>query len=177
MRTSVQVYSPTTDFEWRHAATLVKELIDWDVSQSSGFSRSEVVEAFYPDSMADIQARSTAPHGLFLLATSAKDLAGCAAFKQLSSEVCELYCVYVRPDCRGHGVGALLVDRLKMDALAAGYTTMYLETATFMHDAHRLYQSQRFEIRDHYRSLSARYANAIISMQCDLRSAESPGDA
>ena len=46
---------------------------------------------------------------------------------------------------------------------------MYLETATYMHDAHRLYRSLGFEVRGYYRAVPEQFTAATLSMQCDLR--------
>ena len=46
---------------------------------------------------------------------------------------------------------------------------MYLETATYMHDAHRLYYSLGFEVRGHYRAIPEHFAALTLSMQSDLR--------
>ncbi|MET0280859.1 MAG: GNAT family N-acetyltransferase [Steroidobacteraceae bacterium] len=170
MHATLDFGHPRTEADWHNAQILIHELIEWDVSQSrhQGFDRAEVVEIFYPDTWEDIRAHSAEPGGGFLLATAGGNPAGCAAFKRLSPEVCELYSVYVRPDFRGQRIASHLISRLKKEAFAIGYLTMYLETATFMSDAHRLYRAHGFKVRHHYRPLPPRHANAIVSMQCDL---------
>lgn len=167
---TVELLRPAADVEWQIAESLIEELIEWDVLQSRGlgFARDEIVSAFYPDSMESIRRNSTDPDGRFLLAMRNGEAAGCAAFRRLDSETCELYDVYVRRECRGHGIGSLLVSRLQCDAMEAGYKAMYLETATFMHEAHRLYRTHQFDVREHYRAVPATLAGAVISMQCDL---------
>ena len=93
---------------------------------------------------------------------------GCAAFRRLTSDVCELYDVYVRPSCRRRGIGSALLRRLMHEAMVYGYRTMCLETATFMRDAHRLYELLHFQVRAPYRSIPARYAQATKWMECKL---------
>jgi N-acetylglutamate synthase-like GNAT family acetyltransferase len=168
---AVDIVRPATEVDWRYAQILIDELIEWDVDQSSsfGFGRAEVVSAFYPDSLENVRRVSATPEGSFLIAIGTDGPAGCAAFHRWSSEVCELYSVYVRPSYRGSGIGSLLIGRLRNDAMASGYRAIYLETAAFMHSAHRLYRASGFEVCEHYRARSARLRKATISMHCELR--------
>ena len=167
---TIRVLSPTTEDEWRNADSLIAELKEWDVRQSQalGFDRDEVLSIFYPDDIGDIRRHSAPPDGCLLLAIDASLPVGCAAFRRLTANACELYNVYVRPTCRSRGVGSMLLQRLMSDARVAGYHTMCLETATFMHDAHNLYRSLHFQVRQPYRSIPARFAKATMWMECKV---------
>ena len=166
----IRLFAPTTEEEWGHADLLVAALKEWDVQQSQafGFERAEVLALFYPAEIGDIRRDSVAPDGCFLLAMDAGLPAGCAAFRRLTSDVCELYDVYVRPTCRGRGIGSMLLQRLMSNAKGAGYRAMCLETATFMHDAHGLYRSLEFQVREPYRSIPDRFAKDTIWMERKL---------
>jgi ribosomal protein S18 acetylase RimI-like enzyme len=126
---SISLISATTDVEWRDAKGLIQELIDWDVRQCEnlGFERADVVRTFYPDGLGDIRRYSAAPGGRFLIASAQGSPAGCAGYRPLDATTCELYSVYVRANCRGRFINALLVRQLKSMAIAAGYRAMYLE--------------------------------------------------
>jgi ribosomal protein S18 acetylase RimI-like enzyme len=167
---AVRILSPTTENEWHHAEILMAELKEWDVQQSQGlgFDRDEVIRVFYSDDTGDIRRDSVPPDGCLLLAMDGSLPAGCAAFRRLSSSACELYNVYVRQACRGRKIGSMLVQRLVSDAKSAGYRTMCLETAAFMHDAHNLYRSLRFQVREPYRGIPAKFAKATMWMECKL---------
>lgn len=167
---AVELISPTADDEWRHAAILVAELKEWDLRQSEalGFDGEEVLRLFYPGDIEDLRRESVPPDGCLLLAIDAGVPVGCAAYRRLTADTCELYDVYVRSTSRGRGVGWTLLRRLLSDSGAAGYRTMCLETATFMRDAHRLYRSLGFEVRAPYRSIPARFVDATIWMECEL---------
>jgi len=168
----IRVVSPATEEDWRHADLLIAELKEWDAQQSQarGFDPDEVMRIFYPEEIADIRRYSVAPEGCLLLAMDAGLPVGCAAFRRLTSEACEAYAVYVRPTCRGRGIGSLLLRRLMRAAREDGYRTMCLETATFMHEAHSIYRSLHFQVCEPYRSIPARHAEATLWMECKLRS-------
>jgi N-acetylglutamate synthase-like GNAT family acetyltransferase len=170
MPDDVDLVFPTTEGEWTQAQCLIDELMDRDADQSRslGFDRGEVLSAFYPDSIDAIRRASGTPGGEFLIAKSSGAPAACAAFQRWSSEVCELYSVYVSPVYRGSGIGSRLIDRLRHDAAAAGYRAMCLETATFMHNAHKLYRACQFEICEPYRARPPRFLEATIAMRCVL---------
>jgi GNAT superfamily N-acetyltransferase len=167
---TIRLLSPSTEEEWGEAEVLIAELKEWDVQQSQalGFDRDEVMSVFYPDDIGGIRRDSVPPNGCLLLAVDAGSPVGCAAFRRLTSSGCELYDVYVCPSSRGRGVGSMLLRRLKSDAKAAGYQTMFLETAVFMHTAHSLYRSFHFHARDPYRAVPSRFAKATIWMECRL---------
>lgn len=66
---------------------------------------------------------------------------GVAALKPVDDETAELKRMYVRPRGRGHGAGRALLTHLLAEARALGYGTVRLETAIFMTEAQRLYES------------------------------------
>ena len=167
---TLRFIAPTVRDEWRHADILIAELKEWDVRQSEalGFDADEVISVFYPGDIGDIRRDSVPPEGRLLLAIKAGLPVGCAAYRRLTANACELYDVYVRPTSRGMGIGSTLLQRLMRDATAAHYRAMCLETATFMQDAHRLYRSLHFQVRDPYRSIPAKFASATMWMECNL---------
>jgi ribosomal protein S18 acetylase RimI-like enzyme len=167
---TLRVFSPGSEGEWRQAELLIAELKQWDAQQSQalGFERDEVMSVFYPDDIADMRRYSVSPLGCLLLAMDGELPLGCAAFRRLTSHACEAYNVYVRPTCRRRGIGSILLRRLMQDAKTYGYRAMYLETATFMREAHKLYEMLHFRIRAPYRSIPARHAKATIWMECNL---------
>ena len=169
-RGTLRVFSPATEQDWRHAWRLIAELKEWDAQQSQalGFDPDEVMSVFYPDGIADIRRFSVSPSGGLLLAMDGELPVGCAAFRRLTSDACEAYDVYVRPTCRRRGIGSILLRRLMHEARTNGYRIMRLETATFMRAAQKLYKLLHFQIRDPYRSIPARYANATVWMECRL---------
>jgi GNAT superfamily N-acetyltransferase len=166
-RSAVRIIAPTTDDEWCRAGILIDELKEWDRrrSEALGFDGDEVIGVFYPDDIRDIRRVSALPEGCFLLAMDGNDPAGCAAYRRLTSTACEAYDVYVRPRCRGRGTGSTLLQRLMREAAVAGYNAMFLETATFMHDAHKFYTSFGFQDREPYRSIPAKFVDATIWME------------
>jgi GNAT superfamily N-acetyltransferase len=168
---TITLTSPATEPEWHEAGILIDELIDWDFERfrAQCYERADLVRAFYPDNLEDVRRHCSGADGRFLLARGDGDAAGCASFRRLDAHTCELYNVYVRHSYRGHGIGALLLRQLQVDARRAGYRAMYLETATYMLDAHRLYRSLGFEVCGHYRAIPEHFAALTLSMQCDLR--------
>lgn len=169
--TPILLIWPTTDDEWQSADRLIAELKEWDVRQSEalGFDGDEVRRIFYPDAVNDIRRNSLPPDGCLLLAIDASLPVGCAAYRRLSSHVCEVYDVYVRPTCRGRGIGSTLLQRLVCEARIAGYHAMCLETATFMREAHRVYRSLHFQVRAPYRNIPVKFEKATMWMERNLQ--------
>ncbi|MCG5435810.1 GNAT family N-acetyltransferase [Micromonospora foliorum] len=80
----------------------------------------------------------TAPTGLLLLAHHGPDLAGCAGLRWQSGWA-ELTRVFVRPERRGAGGGAVLLAAVEERARAAGADRIRLDTRDDLVEARALY--------------------------------------
>ncbi len=84
------------------------------------------------------------PEGVFYLLHQQGQLAGMGGLRRLDAGVAEIKRLYLRPAFRGQGAGDALVARLLQDAAAFGYQRLCLDSAPFMHAAHRLYRRHGF---------------------------------
>ncbi len=169
-RDTIVIRSPRTEEEWQQVDVLLSELSAWDVRESEalGFVPDDVMSLFHSDNLGGTRQESVPPAGCLLFAIDVKTPVGVAAYRQLTSDACELHDVYVRPDCRGRGIASRLLRTLMSNAKSVGYRAMYLETATFMRDAHNLYRALNFKTREPYRKIPAKFIAATMWMECRL---------
>jgi GNAT superfamily N-acetyltransferase len=144
----------------------------WDAAESQrlGLDPQEVQAFFYSPATDDQTSlrENAPPHGRLLLATFAGTAIGCAAFRRLDANACELHHVYVRDEFRGKHVGRLMVEQLVATARDSGYATMRLETTTFMNEARALYASIGFKPRDPYYAIPKVFESVMLFMELPL---------
>ncbi len=85
-----------------------------------------------------------APTGGLFLAVHAGAVVGCASFRAVDDETCEMKRVYVRPVARGQDLGRRLVERILDEGRAAGYRRICLDVLPEFETARRLYESLGF---------------------------------
>lgn len=90
------------------------------------------------------------PEGVFYLVRRSGQLAGMGGVRRTPDGASEMKRVFVRPDQRGGGLGAIIVKRLIADAEAFGYSSMRLDSGPFMKSAHKLYEAEGFRDRPAY---------------------------
>jgi ribosomal protein S18 acetylase RimI-like enzyme len=85
-----------------------------------------------------------APKGRVLLAETGDEIVGCVAMRQVTSAICEMKRLYVRPNARGEHLGRKLAERLIAEARAAGYSEMRLDVQAKALPARKLYADLGF---------------------------------
>lgn len=169
--TTVTIDPPTTDKDFAAVRELFREYAsapDWEASFATYLAQQS-----FDDELADLRRVYAPPAGRLLLARVDEEPAGCVAFKPLEPPaVCEMKRLFVRPDHRALGLGRQLVEMLRRDAAAAGYSRMRLDTLPSMHAAQRLYRAVGF------REIAAYCRNPVpgaVFMECDLASSRPAG--
>ena len=166
----VEIARATIQAQYQAIGELMTEYIAWDADQTAKLGvDTQVFLAFYYGSEAEtLPGKFAPPHGCLLLATLDGQAAGCVGYRQLSEGVCELKRLYVRPICRGKGIGRLLAAELIEQARLSDYRKVRLETASFMPEAHQLYQSLGFEFRLPYYEIPESLRESTYFMELRL---------
>jgi GNAT superfamily N-acetyltransferase len=105
------------------------------------------------------------PRGALYVAHACGGPAGCVALRPFEPGVCEMKRLYVRPACRGGGLGAALAARIVAEARRLGYARMRLDTVPGMDAAIALYRRLGFVDIPPYRHNPIPGA---LFMECDL---------
>ena len=91
------------------------------------------------------------PDGCLLLALMKETTAGCVALRKLSTNICEMKRLFVKPGFRGKGIGKALAEHIICKGKKIGYHRMRLDTVPSMANARSLYRSLGFQKIDPYR--------------------------
>ena len=166
----LQITNATTEEHFDQTRQLIAEMARWDGEQSQqlGLDPQEVAEFFYSSDDEALRRESAFPAGSLLLATFAEVPAGCAAFRRIDENACELYNVYVRDRFRGKRIGRRMVEQLVATARHVGYSAMRLETTPFMLEAQALYASIGFRSRGPYRAVPKTFEPWTVFMELAL---------
>jgi putative acetyltransferase len=120
------------------------------------------------ETLSDPQRSILDKGGAILVAEQGGTVVGCCALVPHGDDgTLELAKMAVSRNCRGHGVGRLLMEHAIARARRAGATRLFLESNTKLSPAIRLYESTGFR-RVSFAEPSP-YARSNIAMELDLR--------
>ena len=108
----------------------------------------------FDDEIRSLPGQYAPPAGTIVVARGPGDTAiGCVALRPMrQADACEMKRLYVAPDCRGRGLGFMLVGAAIEAAKTAGYRQIYLDTLASMVEAQALYRRCGFEPVEPYHS-------------------------
>jgi GNAT superfamily N-acetyltransferase len=138
-----------------HLISLAHEYVTWMAAEiQRQYPELDLAEFTSEHAYDDLRKKFPGEHVCLLIAMHDSELCGCVALGHLSEAICEVRTLYVRPACRGMGIGKLLVQAALDQARTLGYHTARLDTLAFMHGAQQLYRSLGFYDIEPYLDLS-----------------------
>ncbi|AVA23127.1 GNAT family N-acetyltransferase [Rhizobium sp. LEGMi198b] len=161
----IRTINSLADFEEAHA--LIDAMSKWDAEQSRKFGvpDSELIEYIYGHTPETLMKKFNDRDAGFFLARMGESIAGCAGYSKSDDGIAELQKMYVRPEARGKGVARSLMTACLAAIRNDGYTTVRLETVTFMSEAIALYDAFGFKRSGHFRSVPPSLQPITIFME------------
>jgi GNAT superfamily N-acetyltransferase len=135
------LHKPAMRLRWKTIRTLFRE-----------YQEALGIDLSFQDFETELQTLPgdyAPPRGRLLLADGLP--AGCVAMRPLAGDTYEMKRLYVRPPFRKTGLGRELAERILLEARAAGYRRMCLDTLPAMTGAQRLYEILGFREIPPYR--------------------------
>src|SRR5262249_38191157 len=108
------------------------------------------------------------PKGRLLLAQKDDQAAGCVALRDLGQNIAEMKRMFLPIPFRGQGIGRALTNRLLLEARAAGYERMRLDTSRRQMEALSLYESVGFKRIPPYYDLPREMQDWLVFMELKL---------
>ena len=102
----------------------------------------------FESELANLPGDYVQPRGTLIAAKFGERLAGCCALRPLDAvdypNASEMKRLFVRPDCRGFGIGKALAEAVLDAARHADYSCVLLDTLTEMEAARAMYEDLGF---------------------------------
>jgi putative acetyltransferase len=123
---------------------MLSEYLEWAFQLDQGSTQAAPTFQNIEEELADLPGIFVPPRGRLLVADVDGRVQGSIALKEVDREVGEVKRFFVRPDCRGQGVGGQLVRRMLEEAHSIGYKKLILDSHASMVDAHNVYRKAGF---------------------------------
>lgn len=128
--------------------------MDGELSRVTGRGLQDIVgmdRASYVNLTVDIALRIV-PHAaqVYFLRDAAGRAVAMGGLRMLPDGALEIVRIYTRPEQRGQGLGARMVNELVAEATRRGAATVRLDTGSFMRSAQKIYAAAGFVRRDPY---------------------------
>lgn len=153
-----------------HIITLSQEYVGWMIAEIRERYPELDIREFtsehdYDDVRKKFPGEHLPPQGCLFVAMNGDVACGCVALGRLTPTIGELRTLFVRPSCRGLGIGRKLVETSLQEARKFGYRYVRLDTLAFMDSALSLYRSLGFYDIAPYRDISASLKQYICFLE------------
>ena len=114
-------------YSYAESGPALEKIRDLFVAYAKSLNFSLCFQGFDKE-LAELPGLYASPRGRLMLCEVDGQPAGCVALKPLSSTVCEMKRLFVRPEFRGKQIGVQLARRIIHEAHDIGYEAMRLDT-------------------------------------------------
>ena len=122
--------------------------MDEEITQLCGFSIPSIVKMplrDYVSYTAEIAFNINPKEGgIYFMRDHTGNVAAMGGLRRLSAKNAEIVRIYTRPQCRGYGYGANMVESLILEARRLEYENLFLDTGVFMKSAQKIYGGAGF---------------------------------
>jgi len=122
-------------------AEMTRCYLEWDIGEfekASGISLN--LEDYLSNTLDNLDDYMPPDGRLIMARGEAGNLLGLILLKRLAESAGEIKRLYVDSEARGQRIGQKLIESLLKEARKIGYDRLFLDTATYMPSAHRLYR-------------------------------------
>lgn len=167
----MDVREADTEWEVDQVRRLFAAFVAWHRERHT--SDLALIDAYFDQEawdreVAELPGAYVPPDGGLLVCWEAELAVGCAAFKRLDAESCELKRMFVVSMARGQGAGRALAEAAVSGARAAGYRTMYLDTSIRQTEAIALYRDLGFVETEPYYDVPDQMLGWLVFYRLDL---------
>lgn len=140
---NVSIVQIETPQQIEDARTLIREFFNYAMTIDKEAGKAATFQGLEEELQAPPGAYGP-PRGCLLVAYLDSLPASCVGFRQHDDETTEVKRMFVRPDFRGHGIGALLVGQLITRARSMQYRRIILGTHPSTKAAQKIYHNLGF---------------------------------
>ena len=144
MENNIIVKHPQSPSDFQDAKALILEYVNWLGVHGGPKVKALLDSQNFDKELDTLSTTYSAPDGGLTLALHNNKPVGVAGIKKFSEDICEVKRMFVLPECRGMGVGKLLLAECIEIAKDLHYETIKLDTANFMNSAIKLYIDKGF---------------------------------
>lgn len=142
------IVPPNSAEELDDVRGLMRAFVAWHRDRPA--ADRDLIDRYFDDvefeaELAGLPGAYAPPQGRLLIAYVDDQAAGCVAMRDLGDGACEMKRMFVPMRFQGQGIGRALAERLILEARAAGYRCMRLDTSIRQDPAIRLYEAAGFE--------------------------------
>ena len=165
------IVQATTDTQLDDVRLLMRAFVAWH--RERHVADIDLIDRYFDEKefeqeLAGLPGKYAPPKGSLLIAYDAGRPAGCVALRDLGAGFCEMKRMFVPVESRGSGVGRALADQILVDARAAGYRCMRLDTSRNQNEAIRLYDSSGFRRIEAYYALPQDMKDWLVFFELTL---------
>ena len=145
-----RIYQVQSNEDISHAQEIIWEYLRWANSRvKEEYTVSVDIKSIHKNFFLELE-NFLPPNGCLLLAEHDGYILATVSMRRIRKDTCEILRLYVRPEYRRRRLGKTLLEKIINKAQIIGYSRILLDSPRYMNEAHTLYQSAGFRVREPY---------------------------